>query len=93
MVHDDEALTTREIFRAPDGQAWAKVHHPLRQLSVTTRIDVRRLAPGLADGGWRYESWDPARRSPMQTDVEPCRVCHSMAPRNGTYTRAPRARR
>jgi hypothetical protein len=89
-VHDDDAQTSRRIYRSPDGQAWAKVHHPLRQLSVTTRIDVRRLTPGAGLEGWAYTSWDPARRALMKSDAQTCFLCHSMAPRNGTYSRQPR---
>ena len=85
-VHDDEAQTSRSIFRAPDGQAWAKVHHPLRRPSIITRIDVRRIDAGGPYAGWRYESWDPARRGPITADAETCHLCHSMAPSNGTYT-------
>lgn len=90
VVHDDEAQTTRQIFRSPDGQAWAKVHHPLRQVSVIRRVDVRRLAPGGPYAGWAYESWDPARRAPIEADAETCHLCHSMAPANGTYTQRDR---
>lgn len=85
-VHDDDAQSTREIFRSPDGQVWAKVHHPLRQVAITTRIDLRRVTPGGPYTGWRYESWDPARRQPVEADAETCHLCHSMAPSNGTYT-------
>lgn len=86
VVHDDDAQTTRRIFRSPGGQIWAKVHHPLRRPSVITRIDVRRVSPGGKFAGWRYESWDPARRAPIEADAETCHLCHSMAPSNGTYT-------
>ena len=88
VVHDDEAQTSREIFRSADGR-WAKVHHPLRRLDVTTRIDMRTLTPGAARGGWTYTSWDPARRAPIElapAEAETCHLCHSLAPSNGTYT-------
>lgn len=87
VVHDDEGQASRQIFRSADGR-WAKVHHPLRRLDVTTRIDVRTLTPG-AKTGWVYTSWDPARRAPIAlraADAETCHLCHSLAPSNGTYT-------
>ena len=92
VVHDDEAQASREVFRSADGR-WAKVHHPLRRLDVTTRIDLRTLTPGAGQGGWVYTSWDPARRTPIElrpADAETCRLCHSLAQKNGTYTRQDR---
>lgn len=92
VVHDDEGQASREIFRSSDGR-WAKVHHPLRRLDVTTRIDVRTLTPGAAQGGWVYTSWDPARRAPIAlraADADTCHLCHSLAPSNGTYTQLER---
>ncbi|MCB9549037.1 MAG: hypothetical protein H6706_24815 [Myxococcales bacterium] len=81
-VHDAEQAETRTVYRAPEGDVWAKVHHPPSVIDVITRIDVRRKV----GGAWRYEAWDPARRTPVKVDPETCQLCHSMAPKDGTWT-------
>lgn len=81
-VQDPEQGETRTILRSPEGDVWAKVHHPPDQLDVITRIDVRRRVGGT----WRYETWDAARQQPARLDPEACQLCHSMAPQDGTWT-------
>jgi len=82
-VQDAEQGETRTVVRSPEGDIWAKVHHPPDQLDVVTRIDVRRR---IREGTWRYETWDPATLAPVALDVEACHLCHSMAPSDGTWT-------
>jgi hypothetical protein len=82
-VQDAEQGETRTVVRSPEGDVWAKVHHPPDQLDIVTRIDVRRRG---TDGAWRYETWDPATLAPIALDAEPCHLCHSMAPQDQTWT-------
>ena len=94
-VTDDEAGTIRRLFRskAPDkeglypvGTVMIKAHAMKGTGDVFTVLDVRRrVAQGGIDG-WEYESFDAVTRKRRAIDPETCQLCHSAAPKDGTYT-------
>ncbi|MEZ4474351.1 MAG: hypothetical protein R3F60_26915 [bacterium] len=80
-VNDPEQGETRTVYRSPEETSGPRSTTP-EVVDVITRIDVRRRVEGV----WRYEAWDPARRTPVKVDPETCHLCHSMAPADGTWT-------
>ncbi len=88
-VRDQHSGEVRRHYRSPNGAVLVKVHQAPSN-DLVTQIDVRRRAePGSGFEGWSYLAFDPATRRQRSVDAEVCHLCHSTAPRDGTFTRFP----